>query len=90
MSGHGKSSGGITCKVLALTDPLGNLVDFRLIFGQAHELQCGSFLGDRAFDANWLRQMLENKGIIPIIPFKSNRKFPADFDKHAYKARHLV
>ena len=68
--------------------------------GQAHDLretallikdlQCGAFLGDRAFDANWLRQMLENKGITPVIPPKSNRKFPADFDKHTYKARHLV
>jgi len=68
--------------------------------GQAHDLRetavliedfrCGAFLGDRAFDADWLRQMLENKGIEPIIPPKSNRRFPADFDKHAYKARHLI
>tara|TARA_R110002126_G_scaffold165178_1_gene313027 strand:- start:4825 stop:5229 length:405 start_codon:yes stop_codon:yes gene_type:complete len=86
----GKSSGGINCKILALTDALGNLVDFRLMPGQAHDLretallirdlQCDSFLGDRAFDADWLRQMLKKKGITPIIPPKSNREYPADFD----------
>ena len=68
--------------------------------GQAHDLretrlliadlQCGSFLGDRAFDADWLRLTLKEKGITPVIPPKSNRKFPAEFDKHTYKARHLI
>lgn len=86
--------------ILALTDALGNLIDFRLMPVQAHDLretallirniECGAFLGDRAFDADWLRQMLENMGIMLIIPPKSNRKFPTDLDKHTYKARHLV
>lgn len=90
----------MTTKILALTDALGNLVDFRLMPGQAHDLRetallieglsCGSFLGDRAFDADWLRKMLVDKGIAPIIPPKSNRRFPAKFDMHMYKARHLI
>jgi len=90
----------VTTKILALTDALGNLVDFRLMPGQAHDLRetalliedlsCGAFLGDRAFDADWLRKMLADKGIAPIIPPKSTRKFPAEFDKHMYKARHLI
>jgi len=85
---------------LALTDALGNLVDFRLMPGQAHDLRetalliedlkCGAFLGDRAFDADWLRRMLEEKGIAPVIPPKSTRKFPANFDHDIYKARHLI
>ena len=46
---------------MALADALGNLVDFRLLPGQAHDLRgtavliegltCGQFLADRAFDA---------------------------------------
>ena len=36
---------------------------------------------DRAFDADWLRNDLSERGIIPIKPPKSNRKFPAEFDK---------
>lgn len=47
------------------------------------------FLADRAFDANWLRQNLANSGTEPVISPKSNRKFPAEFDKHCYKWRYL-
>ena len=48
------------------------------------------FLVDRAFDANWLRENLVNSGIEPVVPPKSNRKFPPEFDKHSYKWRHLI
>jgi len=51
---------------MALADALGNLTDFRLLPGQAHNLlgtaalieglTCGQLLADRAFDANWLRE----------------------------------
>ena len=52
----------MTTKIMALTDALGNLVDFLLLPGQAHDLRgtaalieglsCGKLLADRAFDAN--------------------------------------
>ena len=96
----GRSRGGITTKIMALTDALGNLIDFRLLPGQAHDLRgtaaliegltCDQFLADRAFDANWLREALTSAGIEPVIPPKSNRRFPAEFDRHTYKWRHLV
>jgi len=85
---------------MALTDALGNLIDFRLLPGQAHDLRgtealierltCGQFLADRAFDANWLRDALTEQGIEPVIPPKSNRRFPAEFDRDTYKWRHLI
>ena len=85
---------------MALTDALGNLVDFCLMPGQAHDLRetrsllqnlsAGHLLADRAFDADWLRSDLLARGITPVIPPKSNRKFPAEFDKETYKWRHLV
>ena len=53
-------------------------------------LTCDQFLADRAFDANWLREALTSAGIEPVIPPKSNRRFPAEFDRHTYKWRHLV
>ncbi len=63
---------------MALTDALGNLIDFRLLPGQAHDLRgtaaliegltCDQFLADRAFDANWLREALTSAGIEPVIP----------------------
>ena len=70
---------------MTLADALGNLVDFRLLPGQAHDLRgtaalldgltCGQFLADRAFDANWVREALSEAKIEPVIPPKSNRRF---------------
>ena len=90
----------MTTKILALADALGNLTDFRLLPGQAHDLRgtaaliegltCGQFLADRAFDANWLRDALNEAGIEPVIPPKSNRRLPAEFDRDTYKWRHLI
>ena len=84
----------MTTKIMALTDALGKLIDFRLQHGQAHDLRgtealikgltCGQFLADRAFDANWLRDGLTEQGIEPVIPPKSNRRFPAGFDRDTY------
>lgn len=90
----------MTSKIMALTDALGNLIDFRLLPGQAHDLRgtaalidglsCRQLLADRAFDANWLREALSAAKIEAVIPPKSNRRFPAEFDKETYKWRHLI
>ena len=85
---------------MALTDALGNLIDFRLMPGKAPDLRgtavliegltCGQLLADRAFDANCLREALSAERIVAVIPPKSNRRFPAEFDRHTYKWRHLI
>lgn len=79
---------------------MGNLIDVRLLPGQAHDLRgtaalidglsCGHLLADRAFYANWLREALTAAKIEAVIPPKSNRRFPAEFDKKTYKWRHLI
>ena len=53
-------------------------------------LNADYLLADRAFDADWLREILKENSIIPVIPPKSNRRFPAEFDKETYKWRHLI
>ena len=90
----------MTSKILTLTDALGNLIDVRLHPGQAHDLRgtadliaglaCGKLLADRAFDANWLRDALPEAKIEAVIPPKSNRRLPAEFDRDTYKWRHLI
>ena len=90
----------MSTKILALADALGNLTDFRLLPGQAHDLRgtaaltyglrCSQLLADRAFDADWLRDALNGAGIEPVIPPKSNRRVPAEFDREVYKWRHLI
>jgi hypothetical protein len=44
-------------------------------------LTCSHFLADRAFDAKWIRNALTKAGIEAAIPPKSNRRFPADFER---------
>ena len=85
---------------MALTDAPGNLIDVRLLPGQAHDLlgtaelidglSCRQLPADRAFDANRVREALTGAGIEPVIPPKSNRRFPAEFDRDTYKWRHLI
>ncbi len=85
---------------MALADALGNLIDFRLLPGQAHDLRgtatllegltCGQFLVDRAFDANWVREALEGAGIEAVIPPKPDRRFSAEFDRDICNWRHLI
>lgn len=68
----GRSRGGLTTKIVALVDALGNLVRFVLLPGQTHDLvgvkpliqgvEFGMFLGDKAFDADWLRSELDDRG----------------------------
>ena len=75
-------------------------IDFRLLLGQAHDLRgtafliegltCGQLLADRAFDANWLRDALAKAGIVPVVPRKSNRRFPSEFDGYTHKWHHLI
>lgn len=48
------------------------------------------FLGDKAFDADWLRSELDDRGAVAVIPPKSNRKRQIDCDFLAYRWRHLV
>ena len=49
-----------------------------------------ALLGDRGYDANWLRKALIDKGITPCIPSKKNRKVQIDYDRDLYKQRHKV
>ena len=53
-------------------------------------LSAGHLLADRAYDADWLRNDRLERDNIPVIPSKSNRKFPATFDRETYNWRHLI
>jgi transposase len=97
----GPSKGGLTTKIHAIVDALGNPLDFILTQGQAHDLAgsdaflpgitAEALLADKAFDADErLIDILKAKGIECVIPPKSNRKDQRDYDKDLYKARHLV
>ncbi|VAV97632.1 Mobile element protein [hydrothermal vent metagenome] len=79
---------------------MGNLVRFSLFPGQRSEivgapaliegLQFGALLGDKAFDADHLRQNLIARGADAVIPAKRNRRTHIPHDAEMYKWRHLV
>ena len=97
----GRSKGGLSTKIHALVDALGNPLSFLLTPGQAHDLegadaflpsmQANTLLADKAFDAD--KRVIEPLlavGKTAVIPPKSTRKTQRDYDKETYKARHLI
>jgi putative transposase len=49
-----------------------------------------AFIGDRAYDADPLRDALAHREITPVIPPKANRKTPLPCDFALYRERNLV
>ena len=47
-------------------------------------------LADRGYDADWLREALEGRGIQVCIPGRKTRKKPAKYDKRRYKRRSRI
>ncbi|MGH2416310.1 MAG: IS5 family transposase [Microcystaceae cyanobacterium] len=97
----GRSKGGLSTKIHATCDALGNPTGFHLTAGQAHDLdgadvlleniQADALLADKAYDADErVLKRLEAQQCEPVIPPKSNRKEQRSYDKDLYKARHLI
>jgi len=97
----GRSRGGLTTKIHALVNEVGLPIRLHLTPGQDHDapvcrvlldqLQPGqSVLADKAYDADWIRNMIWEQGAIAVIPSKSNRKIPKEFDAELYKMRNLI
>jgi transposase len=47
-------------------------------------------LGDKGYDADWLRKALAERGIRVCIPSKSNRKIQIEHDRALYRQRHKI
>ncbi len=81
----------------------GNGLPVRLILtpGQTHDARAAHdllkdmekgqmLLGDKAYDADWIRNMLNERGAWANIPPKSNRKQKPVFSPFLYKARNRI
>lgn len=85
---------------MALVDALGNLARFVLLPGQRHDsigvapliagVEFDALLADKAFDIDWIRTELNDRGAAAVIPPKADRarRIPCDFAM--YRWRHLV
>ncbi len=97
----GRSKGGLSTKIHARTDALGNPTGFYFIDGQVHDLNGSDVLLDLSLSQTWLMDkaynsrdrvidpILEAKGQV-VMPAKSNSIDQRDYDRNLYKARHLI
>jgi transposase len=96
----GRSRGGLTTKIHACVEGLGQLAHFTLTGGQVaditqaqtliEQMQPGAVLADKAYDADALLAYIEGKDAKAVIPPKTNRKNQRAFDKHQYRHRNLI
>ncbi len=97
----GRSRGGLTTKIHALVDARGLPIRFVLTPGQTHDSKGAAMLlaeldpactvlGDKAYDVNWIRDHIAQRGSVANIPFKKDRKEIGAFDADLYKERNRV
>ena len=55
-----------------------------------HDLQFEALLADKAFDANWIIDELNERGAKIVISQRPRRVAPLTIDEDMYKWRHLV
>jgi len=90
----------MSTKVHVAVDALGNPVRLIATGGQVADVTQGQALvvgieaehviADKGYDSSALVEAIEAGGAKAVIPPRSNRKEPRDYDKHLYKERNLV
>ncbi len=97
----GRSRGGLTTKIHALVDGQGLPIQLHLSEGQASDCrQAGplldavpedsTFLADKAYESDAIRQQIAAQGGFANIPAKRNRKRRFAFSSFLYRYRNLV
>jgi len=102
----GRSRGGLTTKIHAAVEGLGNLVAFVLTGGNVNDITQGKVLldevasqaagqihsvtADKGYDSGAFVAEIVALGAEPVIPQLSNRKNPRPVDWAQYKNRNLV
>ena len=97
----GRSRGGWTTKVHALTDVIGRPYALMLTAGNVSDVKAAPalleradrmryLLADKGYDADRLRRSLRDAGAVPVIPGRRNRKRTIRYDKDRYRGRHLI
>lgn len=96
----GKSRVGLSTKIHAAVDALGNPIRFVLTAGQHSEIRQSSplisgfaadyIIADKGYDADAFIAEVESTGAIAVIPPRTNRNILRDYDKYLYRERNLV
>src|SRR6266576_2885900 len=100
----GKSRGGWNTKVHLVAANARTAITFCLSPGQAHDAPVGRELllelgplpvevplvMDRAYESDETRQLVLELNMIPVVPPKSNRRKPWDYDRQLYRKRNEI
>ncbi len=100
----GKSRGGWNTKVHMVTADARTAIAFALSPGNAHDAPEGRellwelprmpeglpLLMDRAYEGNETRQLVLDLGMVPVVPPKSNRIEPWEYDRALYRKRNEI
>ena len=97
----GRSRGGRTTKIHALTDCLCRPIAFLLTGGHVADCTAADALleqmpptrllhGDKGYDSDAVRRKIERKGATPNIPPKANRRWKSCFSPYLYRDRNAI
>ncbi|WP_263108990.1 IS5 family transposase [Xanthomonas oryzae] len=100
----GNRGGGWNTKIHMVAADARTAITFGLTPGNAHNAPAGRallehlgpverpvhLLMDRAYEGNETRQLALDLGFVPVVPPKSNRVDPWEYDKEMYKRRNEV
>jgi transposase len=96
----GRSRGGLSTKIHAAVDALGNPLRFILTAGQAHESKQAEtlidgfvfdkLLADKGFDSDRFRAVIATTGAEAVIPSNGSRKKVIAHDEYVYKERNVI
>ena len=100
----GKSRGGWTTKIHLVAANARTAITFALSPGNAHDAPQGRallkelgpmpdglpLLMDKAYEDNLTRQLVLDLGMVPVVPPKSNRIEPWEYDRTLYKKRNEI
>ena len=96
----GRSRGGLSTKIHMVTDAQGQPVRFALTGGQEADvsqaiplltgIETEAVIADKGYESNGILGFIQDRGAEAVIPPKSNRRDPWEYDRELYRERNLI
>jgi transposase len=96
----GRSRGGVSTKIHAVTDTQGRPLHVEVTPGQQHDVTMAetlldhvrgkAFIADTGYDSNKVIGAVVAKGLEPVIPSNPSRRAPLPLNKALYNLRYRV
>ena len=96
----GRSRGGLSTKIHLVTDAQGQPVRFSLTGGQEADapqaiplqagIDTGGVIADKGYESNRILSFIQEQREEAMIPPRSNRRDPWEYDRQLYRTRNLI